>query len=104
MCLAKLDTAAEKLKDKTDEVQRLSVGIADAEDKGGREKIKNLEKEIADLDKRKRRPKIIFPQIKGSGSPSGDRERCKTEKERYKCCIYNGCGLCAAGGIIAFCL
>ena len=26
MCLAKLDTAAEKLKDKTDEVQRLSVG------------------------------------------------------------------------------
>lgn len=53
MCLAKLDTAAEKLKDKTDEVQRLSVGIADAEDKGGREKIKNLEKEIADLDKKK---------------------------------------------------
>ena len=53
MCLAKLDTAAEKLKDKTDEEQRLSVGIADAEDKGGREKIKNLEKEIADLDKKK---------------------------------------------------
>ena len=53
MCLAKLDTAAEKLKDKTDEVQRLSVGIADAEDKGGREKIKNLEKEIADLNKKK---------------------------------------------------
>ena len=53
MCLAKLDTAAEKLKDKTDEVQRLSVGIADAEDKGGREKIKNLEKEITDLDKKK---------------------------------------------------
>ena len=53
MCLAKLDTAAEKLKDKTDEAQRLSVGIADAEDKGGREKIKNLEKEIADLNKKK---------------------------------------------------
>ena len=53
MCLAKLDTAAEKLKDKTDEVQRLSVGIADAEDKGGREKIESLEKEIADLDKKK---------------------------------------------------
>lgn len=53
MCLAKLDTAAEKLKDKTDEVQRLSVGIADAEDKGGREKIKNLEKEITDLNKKK---------------------------------------------------
>lgn len=53
MCLAKLDTAAEKLKDKTNEVQRLSVGIADAEDKGGREKIKNLEKEITDLDKKK---------------------------------------------------
>lgn len=53
MCLAKLDTAAEKLKDKTDEVQRLSVGIADAEDKGGREKVKNLEKEITDLNKKK---------------------------------------------------
>ena len=53
MCLAKLDTAAEKLKDKTDEMQRLSVGIADAEDKGGREKIESLEKEIADLDKKK---------------------------------------------------
>ena len=53
MCLAKLDTAAEKLKDKTDEVQRLSVGIADAEDKGGRGKIESLEKEIADLDKKK---------------------------------------------------
>lgn len=53
MCLAKLDTAAEKLKDKTDEVQRLSVGISDAEDKGGREKIESLEKEIADLDKKK---------------------------------------------------
>lgn len=53
MCLAKLDTAAEKLKDKTDEVQRLSVGIADAEDKGGREKIESLEKEIADLNKKK---------------------------------------------------
>ena len=53
MCLAKLDTAAEKLKDKTDEMQRLSVGIADAEDKGGREKIEGLEKEIADLDKKK---------------------------------------------------
>ena len=53
MCLAKLDTTAEKLKDKTDEVQRLSVGIADAEDKGGREKIESLEKEIADLDKKK---------------------------------------------------
>lgn len=53
MCLAKLDTAAEKLKDKTDEVQRLSVGISDAEDKGGREKIESLEKEIADLNKKK---------------------------------------------------
>ena len=53
MCLAKLDAAAEKLKDKTDEVQRLSVGISDAEDKGGREKIESLEKEIADLNKKK---------------------------------------------------
>ena len=53
MCLAKLDTAAEKLKDKNDEVQRLSVGISDAEDKGGREKIESLEKEISDLNKKK---------------------------------------------------
>lgn len=53
MCLAKLDTAAEKLKDKTDEAQRLSVGISDAEDKGGREKIESIEREIADLDKKK---------------------------------------------------
>ncbi|MFQ8951795.1 MAG: hypothetical protein ACLR56_01485 [Oscillospiraceae bacterium] len=41
--MCRSDTAAEKLKDKTDEVQRLSVGISDAEDKAAR-KIKILKR------------------------------------------------------------
>ena len=50
LCLAKLEAAAEKLNDKTAEVQRLTVGIETAEDKGGREKAEGIEKEISALN------------------------------------------------------
>ena len=53
MCLAKLETAAERLRDKTAEVQRLKESTETAEDKGGREKAESLEREIAALNNKK---------------------------------------------------
>lgn len=53
MCLAKLETAAERLKDKTAEVQRLKDSTETAEDKGGREKAESLEREIDGLNNKK---------------------------------------------------
>ena len=51
--LAKFETAAEKLKDKTAEVQRLKDSTETAEDKGGREKAESLEREIDGLNNKK---------------------------------------------------
>lgn len=53
MCLAKFETAAEKLKDKTAEVQRLKDSTETAEDRGGREKAESLEREIDGLNNKK---------------------------------------------------
>ena len=53
MCLAKFETAAERLKDKTAEVQRLKDSTETAEDKGGREKAESLEREIDGLNNKK---------------------------------------------------
>lgn len=53
MCLAKLENAAEKLKDKTAEVQRLKDSAETAEDRGGREKAESLEREIEGLNNKK---------------------------------------------------
>lgn len=53
MCLAKLETAAERLKDKTAEVQRLKDSTETAEDRGGREKAESLEREIDGLNNKK---------------------------------------------------
>ena len=53
MCLAKLENAAEKLKDKTAEVQRLKDSTETAEDRGGREKAEGLERDIEGLNNKK---------------------------------------------------
>lgn len=53
MCLAKLENAAEKLKDKTAEVQRLKESTETAEDRGGREKAEGLERDIEGLNNKK---------------------------------------------------
>lgn len=53
MCLAKFETVAERLKDKTAEVQRLKESTETAEDKGGREKAESLEREIDGLNNKK---------------------------------------------------
>lgn len=103
LCLAKLETAAEKLKDKTAEVQRLKESTETAEDKGGREKAASLEREIDGLNNKKAEiENIIFENKRSAESLKATENDVKRKKSGINIAFITIAGFALLAALLLF--